>query len=252
MSNPWPFDDPAMRDPRTIDELFNAALCEPEEDAWQAITALHWKGSREVLERAAELCRSECTLERCAGADILGQLGIPDRTFPEESAAVVLEMLAVEQQPEVLQSIFIGLGHLRHCEAVPAAARYAGHPDADVRHAVVLALADHSEPSAIEMLIGLSRDSDACVRDWATFALGTQIDLDTPAIRQALVDRLNDSDDETRGEAIRGLAHRQDPRVLTALAKELTADSTNWLASQAEEMLVGTELHAQLRALMQQ
>jgi len=251
VNNPWPFDDPARRDPRTIDELFNAALCGPEEEAWQAVTALDWNGSREVLERATDLCRSECSFERCVGADVLGQLGVPERTYPERSAAVLLQMLAVEQCPEVLRSIFIGLGHLHDRRAISAAARFVGHPDGDVRHAVVLALTGHEEPSAIEMLIGFTEDSDAHVRDWATFALGAQIDLDTPAIRQALVDRLNDSDDETRGEALRGLARLHDPRVLPALAKELVSESFDSLASQAEEMLVGTDLHARLIALMQ-
>jgi HEAT repeat protein len=251
VSSSWPIDDPAMRDPRAIDELFDAALCEPEDEAWQAITALHWKGSSEVLEHAAQLCRSECSLERCIGADILGQLGVPNRTFPEQSAAVLLQMLAVEQEPEVLQSIFVGLGHLHHCQAIPAAVRFIDHPDPDVRHAVVLALTGHNDPFAVEMLIGLARDSDAYVRDWATFALGMQIDLDTPVIRQVLVDRLTDSDEDARGEALRGLARRRDPRVLAPLAKELAADSLNSFASEAVDMLVGTELHEQLKSLMQ-
>jgi HEAT repeat protein len=99
-------------DPRSVDELFFAALTESDDEAaWHAISALHFRGSREVLERSRALCLSDCAFERRLGADILGQLGVPQRTFPSECRAVLLKILAVEHDSDVLQSLLIALSH---------------------------------------------------------------------------------------------------------------------------------------------
>ncbi len=70
-------------------------------------------------------------------------------------------------------------------------------------------------------LIELSADSDFDVRNWATFGLGTLIDLDTPEIREALRQRLDEEDDELRGEAFVGLAKRGDTACIAPLLREL-------------------------------
>jgi HEAT repeat protein len=70
----------------------------------------------------------------------------------------------------------------------------------------------------------MSRDTDNNVRDWATFALGTLFDADTPEIRDALFDRVADPHDDTRSEALVGLARRSDPRVTDGLKTELASD----------------------------
>ena len=52
-------------DPRSVGELISAILSGPDEDpAWDAIGALHWRGTHEVLDRAVRLCRSPCAVER--------------------------------------------------------------------------------------------------------------------------------------------------------------------------------------------
>jgi hypothetical protein len=47
------------------------------------------------------------------------------------------------------------------------------------------------------------------------------IDVDTPEIRAALLSRVADEDEMTRGEALVGLARRKDQRVVEPLVKEL-------------------------------
>ena len=64
-----------------------------EDRAWDFVYALHWRGTNEVLDWAVRLCRSSCAVERRVGADILGQLGVPERTFPEVCLRTLLGML---------------------------------------------------------------------------------------------------------------------------------------------------------------
>jgi HEAT repeat protein len=231
----------------SVDDLINAALSEAgEEAAWDAVCALQWRGSREVLKRAEALCTSDCSRERRLGADILGQLGLPERTFPVECSRLLRNLLKVEKEAEVIQATLIGLSFQHDAEAVPLVVRFSTHPDPKVRHAVVLALSGQEKPLAIECLISLSRDADSYVRDWATFALGTQTELNTPEIREALVDRLDDLDDDARGEALVGLARRNDRRVVDSLTKELSSDCVGTLAIEAAELIASPELHPHL------
>ena len=205
-------------DARSVDELISVALGEPDEDpAWDAIFALRWRGTREVFERASGLCRSFCPVERKLGAAILGQLGIPDRSHPKSCLSVLLGMLEAERDDGVLGSILIALSHLGEPDAIGPAAKFRHHDDPDVRHGVVFAMTGHEDPLAVEVLIGLTGDPEPRNRDWACFALGTQIEMDTPALRDALAGRLADEDDDARCEAMVGLARRGDPRVIPPL-----------------------------------
>jgi HEAT repeat protein len=89
-----------------------------------------------------------------------------------------------------------------------------------VRFAVVFALAGYEDEFAIKTKIEMSSDKDELVRDWATCGLGG-IDVDTPEIRAALLARVADADEITRGEALVGLARRKDQRAIKPLIKEL-------------------------------
>ena len=238
------------KDPRSVDELVNVALTECDEDlAWNAIASLQGRGNEEVLQRATSLCRSDCQYERRVGADILGQLGVPERTFPRACGKIVTEMLSTEQDPDVLQSVLVAISHLECVEAIEPAARFVNHPDPSVRHAVVLALTGDERQFAIDCLIRLTADLDHEVRDWATFALGSQFDVDTPQIRDALAARLDDSDDDTRAEAVMGLARRKDRRAVSALQKELASDSVDAMFIEAAELVEAPELSPLLASL---
>ena len=67
--------------------------------------------------------------------------------------------------------------------------RFRHHPDPDVRHGVVLVLITNVRPGHHHNLIELTRDPVAHVRDWATFGLGSLSELDTPEIRECLMER---------------------------------------------------------------
>jgi HEAT repeat protein len=230
----------ARNNPSTTDELISLALTELDEDrAWKAITTLHLRGTREVLDAAGQLCSSNFPKERKIGADILGQLGVPVRNFPAESVKALLAMMKTEKDEEALYSICIALGHIHDLTTVPVIAQFKSHPNAKIRYAIAYTLAGFEDQLAITTLIDLSQDEDNIVRDWATFGLGTQISVDTPEIRNALLARLLDKDEVTRGEALKGLTRRKDQRVLKPLIKELEryheAEYGNYALEAAEE-----------------
>lgn len=230
-------------DLRTIDELVGSALSETSEElSWRVVTMLHFRGTQEVLEEAKRLSVSSCNRERRLGADILGQLGVPERTFPGECTDILCCMLSVEEDVEVLTSILIALSFQNCSDAISLVTRFSDHSDPAVRHAVVLALAGAECPDAIASLVRLSRDVDDNVRDWATFAIGTLFETDTQQIRDALFDRIADRHDDTRGEALLGLARRKDSRVIDALKAELASDGVGTLAVEAAEAVASAEL----------
>jgi HEAT repeat protein len=93
----------------------------------------------------------------------------------------------------------------------------------------------HDDDRAVAALIGLSADREGGVRDWATFALGVQIERDTPEVRDALAARLGDDDPSTRAEAIRGLAQRGDARAVEpALAADRSPEIDEAIAQLAD------------------
>jgi HEAT repeat protein len=201
-----------------------ALACDSEDHArWDAIYVLQKRATREVFDEAQRLCTSPELQRRCLGVDILAQGQIPSktRTFHEEAVALLLQLLEREDQPRVLESIAYALGHRHDARSIRLLLGLRHHPNADVRFAVVNGLLAHEDERAVQALIELSADEDSDVRDWATFGLGTQIELTTPALLDALAARLSDPDDDTRAEAIVGLARRHDKRVVPVRVAEI-------------------------------
>ena len=210
---------------RSTDELIRVALTEKDEDAaWEPVTVLHERGTREVLVAAQRLCGSSEAAERELGANLLGQLGAPKQPFADERFDCLAKTIRSETDADVLQAIAVAFGHLNNPRCVEWLLPLKAHPDDLVRWGVVHGIKGHNHPGAIEALIELSRDDDEDVRDWATFALGSEIDTDTPEIREALWERISDDDEEVRAEALTGLARRKEPRIAEILLKELAAE----------------------------
>jgi HEAT repeat protein len=239
-------------DDRSTEALFDLALTGDEEDetAWEAVRILQQRGDQRVFDGATTLLRSPAPNERGRGADILAQLGTPTPPLQHRTqcADAVLGALATEQVPSVIQSMGVALSHLQDPRAVEALLPFRSHPDARVRFGVVLALSPHESNASVEALIQLSRDADDDVRNWATFGLGT-MDVDSQPLRDALMDRLSDSNSEIRGEALVGLAHRKEARVLEPLRRELERRPVGILAVDAAEALGDPSLVAPLVTL---
>ncbi|RJS19151.1 hypothetical protein DRW03_22570 [Corallococcus sp. H22C18031201] len=205
------------REARSTEELIEAVLVGDADDdgAWDAIGALRRRGTRTVLDAAIRLLGSPSARARGRGADILAELGGKQPAFSAERGDALLDLLLREQEPAVLCSVGIALGHLREPRALSVLLALAHHQSAEARYGAAHGLAVLDAPEAAEALIRLSADEDRDVRDWATFGLGSlREDLDTPALRNALAARLHETDSEIFGEALVGLAMRRDPRAI--------------------------------------
>jgi HEAT repeat protein len=229
--NDWPerarqLTEEARRDPRSTHDLISQALIACDEDEvdsrwWDAVNCLRYRATREAFEAACSLCGSGCADERRLGADILNKFGEPERAFADESLAVLTRMASSETDSDVLHGVCCALGSLDVAGAVAPLLTLKCHPEPYVRYGVALALCRKEAPDAIEGLIELSRDKSEIVRDWATTGLGSLTDVDTPALRDALVARVDDTDAITRAEALAGLARRKDERALGPLLEAL-------------------------------
>ncbi|MER7107288.1 HEAT repeat domain-containing protein [Streptomyces sp. NPDC000229] len=223
------------------EELAGRALrCgDPRQDDWtEAVRALCLRADEETFGAAVAWAASDDPLRRAFAADVLGGLG----SDGARAVPVLREMAREARDAELVTAVVGALGRRGDPAALPEVLRHAAHPDAGVRRGVAVALtglvpAGHRE--GVEVLIGLSRDADPGVRDWATLALA-EVPDDSPALREALAARLDDADADTAAEAARGLARRQDDRALEALARILGSEAPG---SSARDIAEGALAH---------
>lgn len=234
-----------------LERAESLARSDPEgEDGgfWDVVYELHRRAQSDVCERALHWCRADSAALRGLGATVLAQLG-RDEGFPFRATSVpLLTGLLKDPAPSVVASAVHALGHLAACD-LEQVAQLVHHPSEDVRWALAASLGASVPSARLDVLIELSRDREVRVRDWATFSLGSLSEVDSPELRAALVARLDDEDDETRGEALVGLAVRKDERVLPHLERELRRSSVGRLALDAAGELGDPSLLPLLRAL---
>ena len=217
----------------SVDELFAVVVSEQDDDArWTAIQELHALGTREVFDRAVQLCNSDSTAERIAGADIVGQLN----TFSDDAMRTLMSMLD-DSDAKVIESAIHALGQQQDARTIDALARAAQHEASNVRWAVATALEDLiADERAERVLLTLMRDGDTSVRDRATFAVGSLSDHDTPRIRAALFERLRDEDAAVANEAALGLARRRDARAIPYIAGAIESADGEEIEEAADEI----------------
>lgn len=193
------------------------------ENNWKYITELRKRKTKDIFDKAVELTKSEISKEKIIGINILAQFGYP-RLHLKEILSVFFRLLKTETDKNVISSLLYAIGHNNKKlteKQIEIICSYKNHKSVNVRHSVVSSLLTIEKNEAVNTLIKLSKDKHSDVRDWATFGLGTQIELDNKLIRDALWERINDKDEGTRFEAISGLAKRKDKGVKEVLKTEL-------------------------------
>ncbi|MEV0583463.1 ankyrin repeat domain-containing protein [Nonomuraea sp. NPDC050310] len=182
--------------------------------------------AEETYEALSTLCVSEDAREREFGVDAIAQFGVTedgDKPYRERTLPLLQKMATTEGNPQVLRSVLSALGHQGDPRALPQVLEIIGRPGHKRTMTDAIALADVLPPDGgegLELLIEMTADESDEVRDWATAGLANQA-ADTPAIREALAARLDDSDLHTVAEASRGLAQRGDARAEAGIKRVL-------------------------------
>lgn len=232
-----------------------------DDEAYHAhVRLLQQRDPAEVWRLVVPLATSTTPELQSLVPDVLRYLSGPDRPDSasriDETVALFRAMLARDPAPGVIARIglaFIDLGGESGLEIMLP---FVGHADARVRAAVVHALLGLMDDRAIEALIRLSRDEQGSIRDWATFGLGTLLAnpaedtfLDSPSIREALAARLDDPHEDTRAEAVVGLAARGDRRALPVVLEALNGETFQMLYLDAARDLADPSLCVPLRRI---
>jgi HEAT repeat protein len=227
-----------------------AMMADDEAVARRALAILHYRGSPVEFEIARNLASDRDPARRSLAADIMGQLGWDERTFLQESVPILLDLLD-DADSGVVAHAANALGMRNDPRAIPRLLRHLADPDREVRLGVVSGLSSHDDLGAIGGLILLTQDDDRDVRDWATFGLGSLTAVDTPELRDALLARLSESDDEIRGEALIGLARRRHPDALGLVRDELNRPFAGDWVIEAAERLADSSLYPALQAVQE-
>lgn len=209
------------------EKIFGKLLTNKSEEAyWDNIRELRLRPMKAVFEKALRFTNSKLIKERAIGVDILAQLGSNPRPFYQETITRYFELLNLKEETEVIVSLLCAIGH-NNDNLTPAQifkmVQFKNHKIGEVRQGLVTALLGVEHNNAIEVLIELSEDSIPSIRNWATFGIGTQIEVSNKKIIDALWRRTLDQDQITRLEAIVGLANRGENKVKELIIKELEA-----------------------------
>ncbi len=191
---------------------------------WENISVLRGRPSKELFTKCVKLIKSPNPNKKCIGIDILAQMGLPPRPFLKQTLELYFNLLKQEENANVIMSILYSIGHNNENltkSQIEILCSFANTDDKKIKEGLISSLLGIEEPIAIQTLIKFSKDRLSNLRNWATFGIGSQIEKDCPDIRKALWDRINDKHQETKLEAILGLAKRNDDAIINIIKKEL-------------------------------
>lgn len=230
---------------RAVDAARSASSDDDHDAVWSMLIAVG--DDPAALEAAVGHLHSKDSAVRATACDLVRVICERHEDARERAVAALLELVGQESDVEVLSSGVRALGATATDRAIPALLAQARSASEEVRLAVAVALpacsVESAPPAVVTALIELTDDRDDDVRNWATFALGRQLEVDSAALRDALWERVSDESPDVREEAIAGLARRRDRRSLPLVAQLLdSGDVPSWLfdaaASLADASLV--------------
>lgn len=237
-------------------ELVARARAEAVNDAgdpeayWALVNELRDRDPAEVWAAIVPLAEDPDVRVQVLVPDVLRGLGREAQPLADQTLALFAHLLARAPRTELLAAIASACVQFHDVSVVTMLTPHAGHQDAAVREAVLHAVRRSAHPDAIAALISLSNDPEDELREWATFALGSQRPLiDGPDLREALAARLTDRSEAVRDEAIVGLGLRGDRRALGPLRAQLERGFGGEALFQAAQGLASAVLLPALAAM---
>jgi HEAT repeat protein len=205
----------------------------------------------ELAERMKLSGSSRDALEVCR---LLSQIAPEKRSVIERAIAVLADLVRRDVDSNVTARAIEILGNYRNSAGARVVLEAMSNSSSEVRAMVAANLGfliDDENAIPVEAsLVQLSNDDEESVRDWATIALAQLVLYSSAAdyfakssiTRNALADRTRDNDSTVRGEALIGLALRDDQSVMRLLREELTGYSVSVESVRAAEILGSKEL----------
>ncbi len=193
---------------------------------------------------------------RARAFDLLGSVAL-NHPQAADALAACLEAGPTDAEATVRRAVGRAIGDLADLRLRPWLRRLVQDSDTEVRTNAIAGLPRHLDDPPpdhpdVVLLVDLLGDPEVAVRDWAAFALGTPLEVDSPAIRAALRSLLSepDSDDNyPAAEAALGLPRRGDQSALHEVARRLRQPGPGLLWLDAAAELGRSELLPALRAL---
>ncbi|MEX2015881.1 MAG: HEAT repeat domain-containing protein [Candidatus Hydrogenedentales bacterium] len=204
----------------------------------------------EVFAAALELIQSDKKIKRTVGVKVLSGMENKPPGIEKLAFTHIERFLKHETDTDVVSAVCESLYLFDSSRAIPLLAKMKNHPEPEVRRAVAIGLSGHEEhPDSVKLLLELTTDKAAIVREWATFYLGMTDDR-SPEVCQALWERVDDEDSDVEGEAFKALTSRKDrrlrPMLLSMLGDLNTVDT--WMLDLAG-WSKDPELHESLQAI---
>jgi HEAT repeat protein len=225
------------------------------DDHWAAVERfISEVGPASALAAAMNWCRCGDAEAWCVGLDVLGVMAQTDAALITPLFEQVQRAVASSDE-DVRWSAVVAMRHKSDDRAQAVFLGLLSDPDSDVRFQAVSGLPlPHQQDLAddhpvVEGLLRAMEDPVDAVRDWAIFGLGTQLDLNTQRIRDALALHLHDGAGDAAGEAARALAARGDMRVFPVLVERLAGASVDELFVEAAKELADPRLLPRLLEL---
>lgn len=210
------------------DDKLISRLLNNKSDAtrWDNIRVLRGRPGEELFAKCAALAKSDDPKHKVIAIDILSKFGLPPRPYLQQTLKLFFDLFDTETDPDVLKSLLYAIGHNNsdlNNDQISKVCSLISNKNNLVKEGLTFALLGIDDLKAIDVLIKLSADKLSKIRNWATFGLASQTDRNNKTIRDALWNRVNDKHQETKLEAIAGLAKRKDNRAKDIIIRELTA-----------------------------
>ncbi|WPV64047.1 hypothetical protein [Chitinophaga sp. LS1] len=242
----------------TAEELLTRVLNNKSQKTyWDNVRELYRRGGEETFKRCYQLVKTGTDREKEVAVDILAQLGSTGRPYLKESLQLYFELLeralldsafTTDLLITVLHAIRFNNDTLSAAQA-KAVSAFKSHSDKYVRLGVVYALLGVEHQVAVDAMVELTTDKFSAIRNWATFGIGSRIDKHPKQIITALWNRVNDKEEETRFEAIVGLAIRKEAGIKEVIIQELLTGEFGTLLFDAIEALDDADFLPALKRL---